>query len=57
MENYTSFNPAKCHCMCLGKSKENDTFNLENISIKKSKEEMILDLAIDNKLSFDNHVK
>ena len=43
--------------MCLGKNKENDTFNFGNISLKNSKEEMILGLTIDNKLSFDNLVK
>ena len=43
--------------MCFGKNKENDTFNFGNISLKNSKEEVILGLTIDNKLSFDNHVK
>ena len=43
--------------MCLGKNKENDTFNFGNISLKNSKGEVILGLTIDNKLSFDNHVK
>ena len=43
--------------MCLGKNKDNDIFNFENISLKNSKEEVILGLSIDNKLSFDNHVK
>ena len=43
--------------MCLGKSKENDAFNFGNISLNKSKEKVILGLTIDNKLSFDNHVK
>ena len=28
-ENYMSFNPIKCHYMCLGKNKENDTFNFD----------------------------
>ena len=56
-ENYMSLNPTKCHYMCLGKNKENDTFNFENISLKNSKQELILGLTIDNKLSFDNHVK
>ena len=33
----------KCHYKCLGKwNKEKDTFNLENISLKSSKEEVIL---------------
>ena len=43
--------------MCLGKNKESDTFNFGNISLNNSKEETILGLAIENKLSFDNHVK
>ena len=58
-KNYMSLNPTKCPYMCLGKNKENDTFNFEisikNISIKNSKVEAILGLAIDNKLSFNNH--
>ena len=56
-ENYMSLNPTKCHYMCLGKNKENDTFNFGNISLKNSKEVAILGLTIDKKLSFDNHVK
>ena len=48
-ENYMSLNPTK--------DKENDTFNPGNTSLKNSKEEVILGLIIDNKLSFDNHVK
>ena len=34
-------------------SKENDTFNFEYIYLKNRKEKAV----IDNKLSFDNHVK
>ena len=41
-ENYMSLNPRKCRYICLGKNKENDTFNLENISLKNTKEEVIL---------------
>ena len=56
-ENYMNLNPTKCLYMCLGKNKENDEFNFGNISLKNSKREVILGLTIDNKLSFDNHVK
>ena len=42
--------------MCLGKNKEYDTFKFGNISLNNSKEEVILGLTIDNKLSFDNHI-
>ena len=41
----------------MSKIKESDTFNFENISLKNSKEEVILGLPIDNKLSFDNYVR
>ena len=43
--------------MYLGKNKENDTFKFGKISLNNSKEEVILGLTINNKLSFDNHVK
>ena len=56
-KHYMSLNPTKHHYMYLGKNKENDTFNFGNISLNNSKEEVILGLTIDNKLSFDNHVK
>ena len=52
-----SLNPTKCHYICLVKNKENDTFNFGNISLKNSKEEVILGMTIDNKPYFDNHVK
>ena len=56
-ENCICLNPTKCHYMCLGKNKENDIFNCGNISLKDNKKEVISGLTIDNKLSFDNHVK
>ena len=43
--------------MCLGKNKEKDTFNFENKSLTNRKEKVILGLTIDNKFSFDNHIK
>ena len=56
-ENYMSLNPTEYQYMCLGKNKEKETFNFENTSLKKSKEEVILGLTVDYKLSFDNHTK
>ena len=49
-----SLNPTEFHSICLGRNKENDIFNFEKISLKSSKEEVILSLTIDSKLSFDN---
>ena len=43
--------------MCLDKNKGNETFKFGNICLNNSKEEVILCLTIDNKLSFDNNVK
>ena len=42
--------------MGLGRNKENDTFNFENVFRINSKDskEVILSLTIDNQLSFDN---
>ena len=54
-ENYMSLNPTKCYYMCLGKNKNKDIFNFENISLN-SKEEGFLRLTIDNKLSFENYL-
>ena len=56
-ENYMSLNPTKYPYIFLGKNKEYDKFNFGNISLNNSKKEVILGLTIDNKLSFDNHVK
>ena len=50
-------NPNKCHYMCIGKSTESDIFKFENVFLENSKEEVILGIAIDNKLTFDNHIK
>ena len=52
-ENYMRLSPTKFHHMCLGKNKEKDTFNCQNISLKNSEGEAILGLTIDNKLSLD----
>ena len=50
-------NPNKCHYMCIGKNTESDIFKFENVFLENSKEEVILGIAIDNKLTFDNHIK
>ena len=46
-----SLSPTKSHYMYLGKNKGNYTFNFKNMSLKNSKKEVLLGLAIDNKLS------
>ena len=53
-ENCMSLNPTKFHYMYLGRNKENDKFNFDNISLKDSKEEVILSLTIDNRTCKEN---
>ena len=56
-ENFMILNPNKCHYMCIGKNSESDIFKFENVCLENSKEEVILGITIDNKLTFDSHIK
>ena len=55
-ENYMVLNAEKCHFMCLGKNTEEETFIFNGIVMRNSKEEKILGVIIDNKLSFKSHI-
>ena len=50
-------NPENCHFMLFG-VKENEQFELtcNDITLKRSSQEKILDVTIDDKLSFDEHI-
>ena len=50
-------NPNKCHYMCIGKNTESDVFIFENVCLENSKEKVILGITIDNKLTFNSHIK
>ena len=56
-ENFMILNPAKCHYVCIGKNTESDVFKFENVCLENSKEEVILGITIDSKLTFDSHIK
>ena len=56
-ENYMVLNSGKCHFMCLGQNTVNEIFVYDKIEMKNSKEEKILRLIIDNKLTFKSHAK
>ena len=43
--------------MCIGKNTESDIFRFENICLENSKEEIILGITNDNKLTFASHIK
>ena len=43
--------------MCIGKNTESDIFKFENVYLENSKEKLILEITIDNKLTFDSHIR
>ena len=43
--------------MCLGKDTRNETFIFKGLVMKNSKEQKILGVTIDNKLTFKSHIK
>ena len=56
-ENYMILNPQKCHYMSIRNSAENDWFEFDDLCLENSREEVILGITIDNKLSFDSHIR
>ena len=57
-ENFMILNPAKCHFMSIGKdTRDEDIFCYENLTLKNSKEEEILGVAINRNLTFHRHIK
>ena len=56
-DNYMVLNPGKCHFMLFG-VKENEQFDLlcNDIILKHSSHKKNIGVAIDNKLSFDEHI-
>ena len=55
--NYMILHSEKCHYMCIGRNCADDAFLHNGKKFKNSKEETILGVIIDNKLSFDSHIK
>ena len=54
-ENYMILNQIKYHHMCIGRNTENEKF--DNVLLENSKKEVVLGVTIDNKLTFDSHIK
>ena len=50
-------NPKKCYYMYLGKNSNNDRFAFDNLCLENSNEEVILGVTIDDKVTFDSHIK
>ena len=57
LENYMVLNAGKCHFMCLGKNTENETFSVKDTIMNNSKEEKILGVIIENRLTFSTHIR
>ena len=57
-DSYMVLNPGKCDFMLFG-VKENEQFDLmcNDITLKQKGHQKILGVTIDNKLSFDEHIK
>ena len=50
-------NPDKCYCLFAGFQDAQHYFSYDNITIKNVSEEKILDITINNKLTFKSHLK
>ena len=57
-ENIMILNPEKCHFMSIGKDTcDEDIFYYDNLTHKNSKEEEILGISRDRKLTLHQHIK
>ena len=56
-ENYRVLNADKGHFICLGKDKVNEASIFNNFIFNKSNEKKMLEITIDNKLTFKSHIK
>ena len=50
-------NSKKSHFMYINRDGKNETFTFKDVCYKNSKEEVILEITIDNKLNFDSHIR
>ena len=56
-ENYMVLNAMKCHFMCLEKNTENEAFIFKDTIMNNSKEQKILGVTINNKLTFISNIR
>ena len=52
-----TLNAGKSHFMCFEKDTTNETFIFKGLVMKNSKEQKILGVTIDNKLTLKSHIK
>ena len=56
-ENCMVLNQKKCYYMRIGRNTENDKFEFDKLLLENSKEEVVLGVTIDNKLTFVSYIK
>ena len=56
-KNLMVLNSGKCHYMCFGSSDASNEFNFKGMVFESKEEQTILGLTIDEKLSFDSHIR
>ena len=49
--------PKKCHYMCINRNTQNDKLEFDNWLLENGIEEVVLGVTINNKLTFDSHIK
>ena len=49
--------PGKCCYICIGRNTENGKFEFDNLCLENNNEEVVLEVTIDNNLTFDSHDK
>ena len=50
-------NAGKCNFICLGKNTENETFIFKDTIMNNNKEEKILGVTINNRLTLSSHIR
>ena len=50
-------NPDKCSYIGLDKNNDDDSLSANEFSLKKSNEETIIGIKVDQKLTLSNHIK
>ena len=55
-DNYMVLNPGKCHYMSFGNISNDDDIILNEKCIKRSTEQVLLGITIDDKLNFKSHI-
>ena len=56
-DKYMIINPDKCSYIGLDKNNDDDSLSVNEFSLKKSNNETIIEIKVDQKLTLSNHIK